>query len=73
MNKQERSEYNKEYYLAHTEKVKEYQKQYRKENPDKIREIKNRYRKAHPEKVKQWRINAAKRLLERENALDISE
>ncbi len=53
MTKEEKAEYDKEYYRLNKEKKAQYTAQYQKEHPEKIREISRRYRKRHPERARE--------------------
>jgi hypothetical protein len=61
MTKEERKEYDKQYYLANKEKLKEYNKQYRLDNKKKKAEYDKQYRldnkKKKVEYEKQWRLD----------------
>ena len=47
------------------ERQREYQREYYKKHRERISERQKAYRQQNPEKYHQWRLNAAKRLLER--------
>lgn len=77
MTKEEKKEYNREYYLNHREKVlsqkKQYAKRYYKENRDKIIERVNHYRKSHWDECRDDRIEQTRRYRSniRNKALDL--
>ena len=54
------------YYYENREVIKAKWKAQRDADPEAYRERQRQYRKANPEKVKQWRLNEARRLLNKE-------
>lgn len=64
--KQRRREYALRYYYENREEVKARAKARREADPEANRRYQREYKKANPDKVKQWKLNAARKLLERE-------